>query len=362
MPNARDFTSRLAELLRRERSAMADFLLALADFDAQQLWRELGHASLFSFLRRELGLSAGAAQYRKTAAELVRHYPEVEAALRSGVLCLSSVIEIAKVLTPENVGEVLPRFFGLSARDAASVAVSIRPVRDPPRREIVTALAVERTPEMLERTASASSSAADAGGPLLRTSEVIDASQFAASAAIGAGDAPSRAPSAAHAIEPLDAGHARLHVTVSRRFLAKLDQVKDALSHAKPGATSEEILEACMDLMLARCAKRKGLVERPRDETRPPAPGTRTIPAAVKREAWSRSGGRCEWPLDSGGVCGSTLRLEFDHVTPHARGGPPEIHNVRVLCRQHNQLAARLAFGDEWLERCRRRKRTAAPH
>jgi hypothetical protein len=43
------------------------------------------HLALY-FLRRELGLSAGAAQYRKTAAELVRTFPEVEAALRDGLL------------------------------------------------------------------------------------------------------------------------------------------------------------------------------------------------------------------------------------------------------------------------------------
>ena len=73
--NARELTNRLAALLRKEHSAMADFLLALADFDGQRLWLEMGHASLFSFLRRELGLSAGAAQYRKTAAELVQRFP-----------------------------------------------------------------------------------------------------------------------------------------------------------------------------------------------------------------------------------------------------------------------------------------------
>jgi hypothetical protein len=119
---------------------MADFLLALADLDRRKLWRDLGHASLFSFLRRELGLSAGAAQYRKTAAELVQGFPQVEAALRDGRLCLSSVIELAKVITPENATEVVPRFFGLSSRDAAQVAVSIRPVEDLPLREVVTPL------------------------------------------------------------------------------------------------------------------------------------------------------------------------------------------------------------------------------
>ena len=128
MNTARELTSRLADLLRREHAAMTEFLVALADFDRHRLWETLGHRSLFAFLRRELKLSAGAAQYRKTAAELVQKYPEVEAALRGGDLCLSSVIELAKVLTPESAPEVLPRFFGLSSRDAAFVAASIRPV------------------------------------------------------------------------------------------------------------------------------------------------------------------------------------------------------------------------------------------
>jgi hypothetical protein len=63
---------------------MADFLVALADFDRRRLWLELGHTSLFAFLHRELGLSAGAAHYRKTAAELVQRVPEVVEPLRAG--------------------------------------------------------------------------------------------------------------------------------------------------------------------------------------------------------------------------------------------------------------------------------------
>lgn len=71
MTSARDLSARLADLLRRERHALAEFLVALADFDRRRLWLDLGHASLFNFLHRELGLSKGAAYYRKAAAELV---------------------------------------------------------------------------------------------------------------------------------------------------------------------------------------------------------------------------------------------------------------------------------------------------
>ncbi len=137
---ARELTNHLARLLREEQGALADFLVALADFDRRKLWREIGHTSLFCFLHRELRLSKGAAQNRKTAAELVQAFPEVEVALRAGQLCLSTVTEVAKVLTPENRAEVLPRFFGLSRREAEAVAVSLRPAEVVPRRDVVTFL------------------------------------------------------------------------------------------------------------------------------------------------------------------------------------------------------------------------------
>ena len=45
MPNARELTENLASLLRREQDALAEFLVALADFDHRRAWVELGHSS-----------------------------------------------------------------------------------------------------------------------------------------------------------------------------------------------------------------------------------------------------------------------------------------------------------------------------
>jgi hypothetical protein len=113
---------------------MADFLVALADFDRHRLWLELGHASLFAFLHRELGLSAGAAFYRKTAAELIQRLPEVVEPLRDGRLCLTSICELAKVITAANRAEVLPRFFHTSKQEAKAVAAEIAPREAAPGR------------------------------------------------------------------------------------------------------------------------------------------------------------------------------------------------------------------------------------
>jgi hypothetical protein len=191
---------------------------------------------------------------------------------------------------------------------------------------------------------------------------------------------------------------------VSREFVRKLAAAKDALSHSLPGADEAAILEAGLDLILERAAKRKGLVKRPHktpsdavvegNGSRKASPGSgragaragvaagslhdgtrevrgeeaeakrcdgaasatvpesRHIPAGVQRQVWIRDGGRCAWPSADGGVCGSTYRLQFDHIVPVAKGGKSTVTNVRVCCAFHNDLSAREVFGNEWMDRC----------
>src|SRR5512147_1414637 len=140
MNTARELSDHLASLYRNERDAMADFLVALAAFDDRKAWREIGYPFLWAFLRHELKLSKSAAFHRKTAAELIQVYPAVADALRSGQLCLSTVAELGRVLTPENVETVLPRFFGLSAREAEAVSTALRPAEVIPTRDVVRLL------------------------------------------------------------------------------------------------------------------------------------------------------------------------------------------------------------------------------
>jgi hypothetical protein len=363
MTTARDLAALLSDLLRREHGAMADFLVALADFDRRRLWLDLGHASLFSFLHRELGLSKGAAHFRKVAAELVQRCPEVVEPLRNGQLCLSTVVELAEVLTPENIHEVLPRFFHLSKREARAVSAAILPEEAPPQRAVVTA--VRRAPSEAPAAAVARAAPAPvalafgtgAPGDSSATPAVRPDEQVGANSPATAPHAPSSR--ARDSAEPLTADLWRLHVTVSRRFLEKLEAARAALSHVRPGATMAEILEEGLELVLDRHAKRRGLVEKPRRERRPSKPDH--VPAEVKRAVWKRDGGRCQWPLDSGGICGSTLRVELDHVQAEARGGPPTVENLRCLCRSHNDLAARLTFGDAWMDRYTRGRGGPAP-
>ncbi|MGB8931442.1 MAG: hypothetical protein WCC48_09385 [Anaeromyxobacteraceae bacterium] len=94
------------------------------------------------FLHRDFGLSKGASHFRKVAAELIQRYPEVVDPLRDGRLCITSVVELARVITPENRSDVLPRFFHASKQEAKAVAAEILPAVVVPRREMVTTVPV----------------------------------------------------------------------------------------------------------------------------------------------------------------------------------------------------------------------------
>jgi 5-methylcytosine-specific restriction endonuclease McrA len=87
----------------------------------------------------------------------------------------------------------------------------------------------------------------------------------------------------------------------------------------------------------------------------------RAITARVRREVWLRDGGRCQFQLENGEHCGSTHRLQFDHVRPVALGGESTASNLRLACAPHNLLAARRVFGDTVMDRYAPARTAGAP-
>ena len=75
------------------------------------------------------------------------------------------------------------------------------------------------------------------------------------------------------------------------------------------------------------------------------APGSRHIPAEVKRAVWLRDLGRCTFVGDRGRRCTSRAFLEFHHDVPYAAGGEATVQNIRLACRIHNALESELFFG-----------------
>ena len=183
---------------------MTDLLLALAEFDRQRLWLQLGHASLFDFLHRELGLSRGSAHYRKVAAQLVQKFPEVVEPLREGKLCITVVLELARVITPENSAQVLPRLFHRSKQEVKAIAVEISPATVIPRREVVTEVSRTTRVQPIERA---------------------ETHHFQGAAPPAPSDQPA-------SFVPLIPNLQRLHMTESKQFIDKLDAARKGQGHA----------------------------------------------------------------------------------------------------------------------------------
>jgi hypothetical protein len=355
MDTARALTDNLVALLHREHDALAEFLVALAAFDHDRVWVQLGYPSLFDFLHRELRLSRSAAHYRKVAAGLIQQVPAVIEPLRQGRLCMTSVVEAARVVTAENCETVLPQFFGRSRREAMEVVAALQPHPAPPTRTVVTSFCA---------AAHVMAARGDAAAPSLVVNRPPEEATTRPDDSPGERARSEDPPTSALARPPLDvvplsADRRRVHITLSKRFLDKLAAATDALSHAHPGASPEEVLEAGLDLVLAQARKRRGLVEKPRKPRA--SPKDDRIPTEVKRAVWIRDGGRCQWPIEAGGVCGCTRQIEYDHVHPIALGGTSTIENVRLLCKRHNLLAARLALGDRCMDRYTRDPRKPPP-
>jgi 5-methylcytosine-specific restriction endonuclease McrA len=307
---ARSFHTRLVDLLRVEFSSLGAFLEALAEFDRLGLFRPLGYADLFSYLHRGLKLSRAAAHHRRAAAWLVERFPEVLAPIREGKLCFTTAAVLASVVTKENLAAVLPRFYGLSKQEALELAAELKPRPVVPTRTVVTRAEPTRSVVTVEDVKTT--------GPEIRPGEQ---------------DMPRR-DGERTLVEPMTATASRMHLTVSREFLALLKRAKAGESHRAPGATDEQVLTTALELLIEKQGKRKA-----------------SVPARVKRGVVKRDEGKCQWKLADGGICGATVRLEIDHLVPRGRGGPSTVDNCRVLCGPHNLEAARLAYGDEVMDR-----------
>jgi hypothetical protein len=57
---------------------------------------------------------------------------------------------------------------------------------------------------------------------------------------------------------------------------------------------------------------------------------SRYISEPTKKIVFTRDGGRCQ-------CCGSTLSLEYDHITPYSCGGSSEASNIQLLCLKCNR-------------------------
>ena len=138
----------------------------------------------------------------------------------------------------------------------------------------------------------------------------------------------------------------KIQFTASRELHEKLRYAQDLLRHVIPSGDVAGVFDRALSALIEQMEKQKcAATSRPR-EPRASAPGSRHIPAAVRREVWRRDGGRCAF-VGARGRCHERGFLEFHHVVPFAAGGAADAGNIELRCRAHNLYEAELFFGAE---------------
>jgi hypothetical protein len=191
------------------------------------------------------------------AARLLLRFPQVIEPLRDGRLCLTTAAELAKVLTEQNLSEVLPRYFHLSAREAADVTADLQPREQPPLRIVVSMLAPN------QRSVDSVPVAADPVDALVLLRAPAGPSGWDRTlSAVRAPEPlltqPARVVTSRDDVEPLTSDLRRLHITVSRQFVKEMETAREGLAHAIPNATTEQVLQEGLRLLLEKQARARG--------------------------------------------------------------------------------------------------------
>jgi 5-methylcytosine-specific restriction endonuclease McrA len=171
-------------------------------------------------------------------------------------------------------------------------------------------------------------------------------------------------------VTPLAPDRFAVQLTISGATRDKLERARDLMRHKNPSGDLATLLDCALDVLVAQLEKKKfGATTRPRaTKTRSRATGNKAsdpsyVSAAVRRAVRARDCDQCTFVSASGQRCAERGCLEFDHITPVARGGQPTVENLRLRCRAHNHHAAVLAFGRVFMRDKRaeaRVRRTAA--
>lgn len=309
---------KLVSISSAERKLTLELLHHLQEFDRRKLYAERGHPSLFEYVVHELKYSESAAQRRIFAMRALRDLPELEEQVRSGELKVTQLAQVQSFLRME---QKQGKRFTVQEKKELIESTLGKSTRETER------LLAEKNPDFALREKT----------------------------------------------RAVTATHTQITFTADEKLMQNLAQVRDRFAHRLPaGASIADIIQflaghALTSLPEAKLAPAKAKTEKtiavPEEKIPPlPAPvvnekgaqganplpeiASRYIPVATRKAVWKRDQGQCTYTSkETGKKCGSTHRLQIDHIRPYALEGLSTSENLRLLCFAHNQAEARRIFG-----------------
>lgn len=333
----------LKKLVQHEREILRDILHSLLEVEDRKLYLARGYPSLFEFATKELGYSGSAAQRRILAMRLIRGMPEVSEKIESGSISLCVAAQAQSFFKEENrirkaktgekpfdlseKREILSNLEGLSSRqcDRVLANLSSSPLTPPEKEKAlprnltqIQFIADEALMDKLNRLKNLMAHRNFEG----KYSDLFHQITDIALAQLDPRGSEHKKPSNRKWRNP-------------SQLAENSNQTHSDLSQSLPTSTvdSEKEKEG-----LSKSAN----ILRKESDSSPSNQRSRYIPAAIRRQVWSRDQGECTFidPLTQR-KCGSKHALQFDHhITPFAWGGESIAENLTLHCAGHNRFRA----------------------
>jgi hypothetical protein len=295
-----ELLTRVKGLVSQERRLLASLLEHLIEVENRELHLQRAYSSMFTYLVEGLGFSEDAAYNRERALRAVRKHPVLLHHVADGSLHLAGLNLLAPHLDDPDAPELIEAARNKSKRQVERLLAAERPKPDVP--VIIRKLPGTRD---LQPTVPQPSTS------LLGSPE-------------RARSAPALPPPKSHRplVSPLSPERYRIQFTADAETHALLRRAQDLLSHQLPGGDPAAVVKRALTVLVDDLErKRHGKTERPR-EAKPSRPGSRHVPAEVKREVDARDGGQCTFVGPDGRRCTARAFIQYHHdEMPHAFGG-----------------------------------------
>ena len=310
-----DLLAHIQGALDRERRMGAYVVACLAVIERRRIHLARGYSSLYDFATRGLGLDEAGAWQRVQIARASTKVPDVLTKVADSRISVAVAGKVSGRLNAQNAEALLGLCEGKSCRDA----------------EVLIAA------HQQQQTAVT---------PSLRRGRESQAT----------------APGGSERLAAAAEDRFNIRLSVSQRFHDNMRRLGLLLGMYDIKYRMEEVLGRSLNDSLDKrdpMRKMQRMAERSKKNTNEneQAPSSAvtdgSINVALKHALLQKSDYQCEFIGPDGIRCASRTMLEIDHRVPRAKGGTSEADNLQVLCRAHNQHAADVIFGRDFMEQKR---------
>ena len=298
------------KLVVAENGNIAKLIAHIAEMSARKVALELGYKNLFDYCIQRLNLSEGAVPARIHVANVSRRFPQLLVALAERRLSLTVAGLLAPHVSEDNVDKLISDCAGMTrkATEVYLIAFKPKPVFEPSIR---------------------------------------------------------KRPSTQQPATPCEFN---FRFSADRDFKDKFERLAEVLGVQNAQKHMASILEKALDIALEKKDPKKKLERRQkRDKKREDSSNAKSrpneIPTAdepaksryiaseVSERVHARASYQCQYRASDGTRCSARTGLQIEHVRPFGIFRSNDERFLKLLCAQHNALAAERVYGAAFIQR-----------